>query len=141
MSTSCSCVNNHSPDKHVCPVNGRVYASVNRSTVLHQIKTPWQQQVPEQGYYFCTDPDCAVVYFGEDDHVVTCDELRTPIGQKSRALDRPICYCFDIRANYALAKNAGIARQFVIDHTRDGSCACAIRNPSGRCCLKEFPDQ
>lgn len=34
-----------------------------------------------------------------------------------------------------------IARQFVIGHTRDGSCDCAIHNPSGRCCLKAFPGQ
>jgi hypothetical protein len=141
MSATCSCVNNHSPDKHVCPVNGRVYASVDRRTVLHQIKTPWQRQVPEQGYYFCTDPDCEVVYFGDDDRLLRRNDLRTTVGQKARTPDRPICYCFDIRANDALAENAAIARQFVIDHTRDGSCDCAIRNPSGWCCLKEFPEQ
>ena len=141
MNTCCSTRHNDYPDKHVCPVNGRVYEAVNHRTVLHHAKAPWARQVPAQGYYFCTDPDCEVVYFGEDDCLLTRNDLRAAVGQKSRAPDRPVCYCFDIRANDALAENAVIARQFVIDHTRDGSCACAIRNPSGRCCLKEFPDQ
>ena len=82
-----------------------------------------------------------MVYIGEDGRVVICCELRMPVGTKSSTPDRHISDCFDIRANDALAETAGIARQFVIDHTRDGSCICAIRNPSGRCCLKEFPDQ
>jgi hypothetical protein len=97
--------------------------------------------MPAQRYYFCTDPDCEVVYFGADDCILRCDDLRTGVGQKSRAPDRTLCYCFDIRATDVLLENAGLTRQFVIDHTRDGSCDCAIRNPSGRCCLKDFPDQ
>lgn len=140
MNTSCSCVPMHFPDKHVCPVNGRVYAAVDHRTVLHHVKTPWARPILAQGYYFCTDPDCEVVYFGEDDRLLRRDDLRTAVGQKSRAPDRPLCYCFDIRASDARS-DGGCALQFVIEQTRDGSCDCAVRNPSGRCCLKEFPDQ
>ncbi|MGB5180201.1 MAG: hypothetical protein WBP44_15905 [Gammaproteobacteria bacterium] len=141
MNTSSLCAHNDYPNKHVCPVNGQVYASVNRRTVLHQVKIPWARQLPEQGYYFCTDPDCDVVYFGEDARVLMRDELRMPVGQKSSDPERPICYCFDIRAVDVMAEGAGTARQFVIDHTRDASCDCEIRNPSGRCCLKDFSGQ
>ena len=141
MNTCCSNRHNDYPDKHVCPVNGQVYAAVNHRTVLHHAKAPWAGQIPVQSYYFCTDPDCEVVYFGEDDRLLRRNDQRTTVGQKAWTPDLPVCYCFDIRANDALAENAAIARQFVIDHTRDGSCDCAIRNPSGRCCLKEFPEQ
>jgi hypothetical protein len=27
----------------------------------------------------------------------------------------------------------------VIEQTRLHNCACDVRNPSGRCCLKDFP--
>ena len=141
MNTSCSCAHNDYPSKYTCPVNGQVYASVNRRTVLHHVKSPWTRQIPEQGYYFCTDPDCDVVYYGEDDRVLMGDELRTLVGQKSCDPERPLCYCFDIRAVDVMAEEASSARQFVIDHTRDASCDCEIRNPSGRCCLKDFPGQ
>lgn len=141
MNTCCSNRHCDYPDKHVSPLNGRVYSAVNRRTVLHQVKTPWARDIPEQGYYFCTDPDCEVVYFGEDDRLLRRNDLRTAVGQKSQAPDRLLCYCFDIRESDARSDRAGAVRQFVIEHTRDGSCDCAVRKPSGRCCLKEFPDQ
>jgi hypothetical protein len=141
MNTSCSGAHNDYPDKYVCPVNGQAYASVNRRTVLHQANAPWARHIPEQGYYYCTDPDCDVVYNGEDGSVLMHDELRTQVGQKSRNPEQPVCYCFDIRAADTAAENGSTARQFVIDHTRDASCDCEIRNPSGRCCRKDFPGQ
>ena len=141
MNMSCSRVDNHCQDMHVCPVNGRVSAAVNHRTVLHHVKSPRARQIPVQGYYFCTDPDCGVMYFGEDDRILGRDYLRSAAGQNARTPGRPMCYCFGLRANDALVATAGIARKFVIDHTRPGSCDCAIRKPAGRCCLKALPDQ
>jgi hypothetical protein len=52
MNTSRSCTHNDYSHKHVCPVNGRINAPVNRRTILHLIKSSWTRQIPEQGYYF-----------------------------------------------------------------------------------------
>lgn len=128
----------HTPRTARCPVNGRAYKSVELTTVLHQLQKPWKQALPAQGYYLCSDPDCEVVYFGEDERTITTDQLRFEVGQKSRAAGRAICYCFDI--SYAdIEAHEQRTRQFVTERTRDGSCDCKVRNPSGQCCLKDFP--
>jgi hypothetical protein len=126
------------PRRACCPVNGKPYQAVPFNTVLHQVQKPWARALPEQGYYFCTDPDCEVVYFGEDERLFTENDLRIAVGQKSRAADRAVCYCFDItRAD--IERHAEQTRAFVTERTRDGSCDCQVRNPSGQCCLKDFP--
>jgi len=57
-----------------CPVNGQQYASVSPTTIfappvsaMQCHATPWMGQPVEQGYYFCNDPECDVVYFAQDD--------------------------------------------------------------------------
>ena len=93
--------------------------------------------IKKQGYYFCEDPECDVVYFGEDASVIEKSALRTIVGIKERSKNRLVCYCFGITLEEA-TDNAGI-REFVIQETKGQTCACGIRNPSGRCCLKGFP--
>ena len=124
-------------EKHACPANGRTYASVKRKTLLHHILYPWQKTITEQQYYFCTDPDCDVVYYGDDDSVILTDELRTTVWQKSKDKRDTICYCFGITK--ALARMENI-KKFVIQQTKDSLCSCETSNPSGRCCLKDFPE-
>ncbi len=128
------------PGSSVCPRNGRAYLAVARRTVLHHVRTPWQRALPDQAYYFCDDPDCDVVYFGEDQSLLMRDDLRDKVGQKSQDADKTLCYCFDINAANLQPEDAyEQARAFVIEQTRNASCDCAVRNPSGRCCLKDFP--
>ena len=128
----------HYPRSHCCPVNGKSYVSVKRKTLLHHISQPWLSSLPEQGYYFCTDPDCDVVYFGEDNMVVHTDELRTAVGQKSHDKHAAICYCFGITK--ALAHLDKTIINFVSEQTKLSNCSCETSNPSGRCCLKDFPE-
>ena len=125
------------PGSHFCPANGNSYVSVKRKTLLHHISQPWLSSLPEQGYYFCTDPDCDVVYFGEDNMVIHTDELRTAIGQKSNDKNAAICYCFGITK--ALARLDETIKSFVIKQTKQSSCSFETSNPSGHCCLKDFP--
>ena len=125
------------PSSHACPANGRSYVNVRRKTLLHHIAQPWLFSLPEQGYYFCTDPDCDIVYFGEDNTTVNTDELRTTVGQKSNDKDAAICYCFGITKALALLDKT--IKDFVIRQTKASQCSCETSNPSGRCCLKDFP--
>jgi hypothetical protein len=128
----------HYPGSHCCPANGKPYVSVKRKTLLHHISQPWTSSLPEQGYYFCTDPDCDVVYFGEDNMVVHTDELKTVIWQKSHDKNAAICYCFGITK--ALARQDKTIKSFVSKQTKQSNCSCETSNPSGRCCLKDFPE-
>ncbi|WP_455218021.1 putative iron-sulfur cluster-binding metallochaperone [Kaarinaea lacus] len=133
-----NCINT-SANTAFCPVNGQSYRGVSLKTILHQVKKPWSQRLPEQAYYFCDDPHCDVVYFGENNLTLLRSDIRIDVGQKSQATDKTICYCFDVTASdLASCKAREKSRAFVINQTRDATCDCEIRNPSGKCCLKDF---
>ena len=137
MSDCCSSTN-PTPcrqDTHVCPMDGKVYKAVSEQTFLQHVRQPWKRK--SQPMYFCSNPDCPVVYFGEDDTVLTQDALRTAVGIKNGSDEVTICYCFGVSRGEA-KKDPGL-RDFVIEQTRRKRCACEIRNPSGKCCLKDFP--
>ena len=139
MSDCCSnsCSQSDIDHTHRCPVNGKEYKGVSEKTILHHIDEPWQWEGKKQNYYFCDDPECDVVYFGQDDSVVRKSELRTVVGVKEKSGSFPICYCFGISANQA-ATNP-LTKKFVVDKTKGHVCECEVRNPSGKCCLKDFP--
>ncbi|MEE8379319.1 MAG: hypothetical protein V3R49_02975 [Gammaproteobacteria bacterium] len=126
------------PRKAPCPVNGLSYSRVKVKTILHQVKKPWQLNLLNQNYFFCDDPNCDVVYFGEDKSVLVRSDLRISVGQKSQDREKTICYCFDVQFS-DLDVDKVRARAFVVEQTKNGSCDCELRNPSGKCCLKNFP--
>lgn len=125
------------PRKSICPLNGKEYGLVSTDTIKHHVKSPWTLQSETQGYYFCTDPNCSVVYFAQDNSVIKHDELRTVVGIKSKSSDALICYCYGITKTEAI--NDPLTRQFVVREKKSGNCACKARNPSGKCCLGDFP--
>ncbi len=139
MSECCSssCVTGNTPKKHKCPVNGREYAEVFATTIIHHIKEPWNWHPMRQGYYFCDDPKCDVVYFGQDDSVIDKSALRTLVGIKERSKNSIVCYCFGVTTHEAATNPS--TKAFVIGKTKEHVCACEARNPSGRCCLSDFP--
>ena len=124
---------------HVCPVNGQEYKTVTLRTILHHINSPWNWKEKKQVYYFCDDPNCEVVYFGEDDTVITKPELRTIVGIKNNKPDALACYCFGVSNSDAQQYTA--IRDFIIKQTKAGMCSCDVSNPSGHCCLKQFADE
>ena len=139
MSDCCSTSGSesHSPRKHRCPVNGKEYGEVSSTTIVHHVKEPWNWKEKDQGYYFCDDPDCDVVYFGQDNSIIDKQNLRTPIGVKQKSDDSLVCYCFGVNRREASSNLK--AKAFVVKNTRIHKCACEVRNPSGKCCLKDFP--
>ena len=125
------------PVKHRCPSSGQLFAKVASPTMLHHIKEPWKHPISDQTYYFCDDPACDVVYFGIDDAVITKKMMRTRVGVKETSDDALICYCFGV--SKAEAKLNKSSYEFVLEETKKSSCSCKTSNPSGRCCLKDFP--
>ena len=142
MSSCCSSSSNTEiPKRHTCPENSKEYISVPFQTLFLHLKKPWDfkfKNLKEQGYYFCSDPNCDVVYFGEDNAAIYKTELRSLVGVKEPKNDNALsCYCFDI--THSEARNNTSIRDYVIENTKNGSCSCESLNPSGRCCLKDFP--
>jgi len=118
-------------------VNGLEYKQVSFKTVVHHLSKPWQSKNATQNYYFCDDPDCDVVYFGDDDSTIKKDKIRTPIGVKDRSNESTICYCFGVSKADAIHDQH--IKEYVTDQTKKKMCECETRNPSGKCCLKDFP--
>lgn len=141
MSECCSSeyMSGQHPKKHRCPVNGKTYSQVKINTLMQHIIKPWESHLPNQEYYFCDDPYCDVVYFGQNDIVINKDQVRTSIWQKESEYESEICYCFGATRKQA-DENKNIWA-FILEQTKKGLCSCEERNPSGRCCLKDFPKQ
>lgn len=49
-----------------------------------------------QGYYFYSEPNFSVIYFGQDDSVIKTHALRTLIGIKLQSDNDLICYYYGI---------------------------------------------
>jgi len=129
--------NNSLPRKFICPINQKQYIEVAKKTILQHIKAPWKNKLDEQKYYFCDDPDCNVVYFGLNGSIINKSELRTVVGKKEKSDNELICYCFGVSKSLA-RKNPEI-KTYVTQQTKENNCSCDVKNPSGRCCLKDFP--
>jgi len=127
----------HSPKYHTCPASNNECGEVPYKTILHHLKTPWNRTLKEQIYYFCSDPDCDIVYFTYDNFIINKNQLRIKVGVKEHADDALICYCFDV--SRATAQTNKQVKAFVIEQTKKSLCSCTTRNPSGKCCLKDFP--
>lgn len=143
MSDCCDnnqCAATSSPRRYACPANQEEYVSVSSKTILHHLKSPWEMnnhgEISSKQFYFCDDPACDVVYFSTDGSVIKKSQLRTTVGVKEINQDAMICYCFGVSRHDA--KQHPEIKAFVTQQTKDKNCACEIRNPSGRCCLKDF---
>ncbi len=123
--------------KHHCPVCSRECSEVSVRTITLHLKEPWRWQGVAEHYYFCDAPACDVVYFGSDDSVVSQPQLRTSVGIKAQSDDALLCYCYGV--TYADFNRTPEVRDYVAAQTKAGACACESSNPSGRCCLKDFP--
>ncbi len=125
------------PKRHRCPANGLEYPEVSARTVAHHIKEVWNWQQTARHYFFCDDPSCEVVYFGDDGSTVIKSQLRTRLGVKESSDDALLCHCFGVSRKDFLTNPA--VRDFVVAQTKAGLCSCDTSNPSGRCCLNGFP--
>ena len=123
--------------KRCCPGNGVEGNEVSAKTISHHIKQSWKWKDNGIHYYFCDDPDCDIVYFGSDDSVILKSQLRMLVGVKETSNDTLACYCFGVTKEDAI--NDSSIREYVMSQTKHAQCSCDVRNPSGRCCLKDFP--
>jgi Zinc binding domain len=130
-------VPNKHPNKGLCPMNGRAYAEVSIGTIRHHINESWLWNPTAEHFYFCDDSECAVTYFGSDGSRILKTQLRTTIGVKEKSANSLLCYCFGI--SKAQFERDPESKDFVVTQTKAGWCSCESSNPSGRCCLKDFP--
>jgi len=139
MSDCCSSENQESSKniKLECPKCGQKCLTVSLRTILHHISQSWQQTLSEQSYFYCRNTECDAVYFSDDNDVIAKSEVRTSIGIKDGSDEDLICYCFGVTKAEAMVNKD--AKEFVVRMTKDSMCSCDTANPSGRCCLRDFP--
>ncbi len=124
--------------KLACPVCQQLANTLPSSTVALHIKRPWANALGNQNIYFCGSSHCDTVYFGDEGLSIRQNEMRTEVGIKaSNDASATVCYCFGV--SFSAAKENPDLRKFVVEQTRKKVCACAVVNPAGRCCLKDFP--
>ncbi|WP_372741011.1 hypothetical protein [Neptunomonas sp.] len=126
-----------------CPSCSNRMKPVKRIVLMHQVTAPLNQTIPSDQFFFCSDADCPVVYFSKAGFVIETAQMRGEVGLKSTDENRMICYCFDITYSRVMEEieqtGHSASKAFVVEQTKLKNCACDIRNPSGKCCLKEFP--
>ncbi len=125
---------------YTCPECHQLGNSVSLKTLYHNVRFPENQQILVDSYFYCVDKSCAVAYFSITGKIFAKYLL---ISAQVQAIEADkLCYCFDISAaqyRSALKENkAERVKNFVIEQTKTGLCACEIRNPSGQCCLAKF---
>ena len=127
--------------KSHCPVCHQIAFNVSMRTILQHLKEVWHYdlngKLSKQQHYFCRTENCGVVYFTECGEAINKADVRTHIGIKEQDDDALICYCFGVSQSVAM-KNKEV-KEFVIKQTKESTCSCETANPSGRCCLKDFP--
>lgn len=135
---SCCCSNNSSPAALECPLCGMWCKKISMKTIFHQVKFPDILDIDNDSYFYCSDMGCSVAYFSQEGKTISKNQLRVFTELENNKL----CYCFDINTEQYLnsLKNgtAETIKNFVIQKTKAGECACEIRNPSGQCCLANF---
>ena len=90
---------------------------------------------PRQDFWLCEDPDCSVVYFGEDGTLLQTSDVRVIPGFKGNPGGNDlVCYCFlhnrqDIEDELRASGDTTIFDRITAE-VKAGNCACEIRNPS-----------
>ena len=127
------------PAQAACPSCGAAGRPVADKTI-RAILTPAQASpMLAVGRRFCRTPSCELVYYGEDGRAIGKGDVPVRVGLKEREDPVPLCYCFgfsraDVRVELALGGQCTIPARIAAE-IRAGRCACAIKNPSGACCL------
>lgn len=137
-----SCCSNHATKiiTGICPQCGESCKSVEHKTLYHQVRFPENQEISLDKYYFCSSEKCPVGYFSSSSEIILKQQLRT----YQEIKDDKLCYCFDINTEQYLAAlkadnaDADKIKNFVIQKTKSGECACEVKNPSAQCCLAKF---
>ncbi len=124
----------------VCPVNGARSKRVDLLTVKSLVRKI-ALGMPNTPYYFCETKDCDVVYFALDPlaPIFRRADLLVRVGVKETTGPIPVCYCFgftrsDIHDEIAKTGRSTVAERISAE-VKAGTCACEVKNPSGKCCL------
>ena len=126
------------PRRMRCPISGSVGQPVQWTTMAALVvgEVPPRQQIA-----LCRDSDCDLVYFGDHGLELRSADMRTVPGFK-RGSDGLVCYCFlhtrDGIQGEVLETGRRSTFESISRQVKAKNCACEVRNPTGKCCLREI---
>ncbi len=128
------------PRRAECQISRTLSKKVQKRTVEHLLKPEKIGSIQNVQYYYCTDLNCKVVYFSNENiPYFTTEDIRVKVFTKDKGEDVNVCYCFDWtrgRIKQELVSTGkSTASQQIAKEVKAGNCACDIKNPKGECCL------
>jgi hypothetical protein len=118
-------------------MKGKMVQTITLKSLL--IPSALENLNPNTAYYFCTAPDCPVVYFNEEGQIFSTEQVKVPVFQKDKGLNIPVCYCFgwsrDRIQQEIIKTGKSTAETNIRSHIQARRCGCEVNNPQGSCCL------
>jgi hypothetical protein len=125
------------PQPVTCPGTGKAGPAAGWRTVAALLARPLPER---QDFWLCQDPLCDIVYFGSRGAQIRVGDLRFMPGFK-RGGDL-LCYCYGVRRGELAAEIIRTGTTPTLDRIAElvkaGACACEVRNPAGKCCLRDL---
>lgn len=138
MTDPCCSARPEEKEANRCPVSFGVGQRVEWTTVAALSVGPLP---PRQEVLLCRDVDCDVVYFGSLGLDLRTNDVHAVPGFKV-GIRGLACYCFHYSRQTiedevrSLGSSPGL--DFIRSQVQEKNCACEVRNPTGKCCLKEI---
>ncbi|MGB9603202.1 MAG: hypothetical protein ACPMAG_10475, partial [Limisphaerales bacterium] len=91
-------------------------------------------------FYFCPTPNCVAAYFNpQSGELISVQDVKVEIYQKSKAPERTVCYCFnhtvkEILEDYKKHGRSKLVKE-IAEKCSSGLARCEETNPQGSCCL------
>ena len=132
------------PMKAECPESGTLSKKVPNETLENLVVQDKRDLIEADiQYYYCSDADCPVVYFSNDEApVFEKIDLRVKVYSKDMGEDVNACYCFDWTRKRITDQidTTGISTAFdeITAEVKAGRCECELKNPKGDCCLGDI---
>ncbi len=128
----------------LCPAAGKRGKPVPLVTLRSLVLPEHAAVVEGREWFFCSLPDCEVVYFTPDGQTLEKNALKVRVGLKEREAPRPVCYCFGHSVESIREEIEKTGRSTVVasikKNVEAGECSCEVLNPKGACCLGDVND-
>ena len=122
-----------------CPVCGKSGKPVSCTTLGSLLKPGAIQRLEQCPHYFCSNPDCDVVYYGGlPGQTFRRNDMIVRVGLKEKAAPRTVCYCFNHTIEEITEEINRFGHTRVLDDIKrrmKSACWCETKNPQGTCCL------
>jgi hypothetical protein len=144
-STNKSTIQQKEVFNNACISCKKISQKIQYKTILMMLKYQQIKTAKIDEYFYCTNPNCDVVYFSNQYRLVFYKEdIRIRIGIKETEEPKTVCYCFDITKKQItdelkLTGKSSITN-FITEKIQNKLCACNIKNPSGKCCLGKIKE-